>query len=144
MRKRKPVDIQDLNTPDEPEFDALSKRVIGCAIEVHKTLGPGLLESIYEESLSIEMSRQGLRFRRQVEVPVAYKGVLTGGVARADFIVEDVLCIEIKAVENLLTVHRAQLHTYLKLFDLQIGLLLNFNTFHLSEGIRRVTRHEGY
>lgn len=120
--------------------DPLTERIIGFAIEVHRYLGPGLLESAYEECLCHELSLDGLVFRRQVPLPVIYKSVRLDCGYRLDIVVENTAIIEIKSVERLLPVHEAQLITYLKLSGIPTGLLLNFNTPVLREGIRRLTR----
>lgn len=138
-RKRKRTDLH-LETSMESEFDPLSRRVIGCAIEVHKKLGPGLLESVYEECLVREFEKCGLRYRQQVSSQIIYDGEPIDKTFIADLIVEEVLCVEIKSVEYLTSLHKAQLHTYLKILNLEIGLLINFETYLLKDGIRRVER----
>ena len=117
--------------------DPLTEQVIGCAIEVHRALGPGLLEAVYEECLCHELHENGLGFQRQIPVPVTYKAVNLETGFRADLVIEKELLIEIKAVERLLPVHQAQVLTYLKLSGIPKGLLLNFNTRVLKDGIRR-------
>ena len=117
--------------------DPLTEKIIGYAIEVHRTLGPGLLESAYEECLCYELSQHGLAFRRQVPLPVVYKGVRLDCGYRLDVVVSDEVIVEIKAVEKLLPVHDAQLLTYLKLSGFRTGLLLNFHSPVMREGIRR-------
>jgi GxxExxY protein len=119
------------------EFDDLSNRVIGCAIEVHRHLGPGLLESAYEQCLANELSRNQIAFQLQFSQPVRYKGVLLDCGYRVDVLVEDQLIIELKSVEKLLGIHEAQLLTYMKLAEVKIGLLINFNVMKLKEGIKR-------
>ncbi len=117
--------------------ETLSEQVIGAAIEVHKALRPGLLESVYEECLCHELHLRGVGFRRQVNLPVAYKGIkLTSG-HRMDVVVEETLVVEVKAVQELLPVHEAQLLTYLRLSGFPVGLLMNFNVPALKEGIVR-------
>ena len=120
------------------DADPYSKRVIGCAIEVHKTLGPGLLESIYEAALCQELNSVGLGFVRQQKLPVVYKGQALDCEFRMDLVVENALVVEIKAVQALLPLHEAQLLTYLKLSGLRAGLLLNFSEVRLIDGIRRL------
>jgi GxxExxY protein len=117
--------------------DPLSRRVIGAAIEVHRALGPGLLESTYEACLVHELGLRGIPFRRQVEVPVVYKGVLVDSAFRADVIVDQLLILELKAVEKVLPIHLAQLMTYMKLCRIRVGLLLNFNSHSMIDGITR-------
>ncbi len=122
----------------EPMSDVLTQKVIGSAIEVHRHLGPGLLESAYEECLSWELSQAGLTVRRQVPLPVVYKEVRLDIGYRLDLVVKDQLVIELKRVEKLLPIHEAQLLTYLKLSGLRTGLLLNFNSTVLKDGIKRM------
>ncbi len=119
------------------EFDKLSNRVIGCAIEVHRTLGPGLLESTYEQCLAREMMLTGLSFQLQYPQPVEYKGLRLDCGYRIDLFVEEQLIIELKSVSQLTTVHEAQLLTYMKLAKASIGLLINFNVKMLKDGVRR-------
>ena len=123
------------------ELNQLTERVIGACIEIHKTLGPGLLESAYEECLCHELRLAGLDFRRQSPLPVAYKGVQLDCGYRLDLVVEDRLIVELKVVQELLTIHEAQLLTYLRLSGLTVGLLINFNVPVLRRGIKRVVNH---
>lgn len=118
--------------------DPLTDQVIGAAIEVHRALGPGLLESAYEECLCAELRNQDLHFQRQVPLPVSYKSVHLECGYRIDVVVEDQLIPELKTVEKILPIHDAQLLTYLKLSSMQTGLLLNFNTALLKDGIKRM------
>ena len=119
------------------ERDPLTQRVIGCAIEVHRHLGPGLLESSYEQCLAHELMLAKVRFRTQMPIPVLYKGVKLDCGYRADLIVEDCLILELKAVEQLSKLHEAQILTYMKLAKTPVGLLLNFNVRVLKDGIKR-------
>ena len=116
----------------------LSYQVIGCALEVYKTLGPGLLESVYEKALIHELSQKGLSVKAQVEVEMNYKGVNVGEGLRLDILVNDELIVELKSVEELKPIHYKQLLTYLKLMDKRVGLLINFNVNDLMNGIKRV------
>jgi GxxExxY protein len=116
--------------------DPLTERIIGCAIEVHRVLGPGLLEVSYEAALAIEMSAAGLVYQRQLVVPVFYKGQSIGE-HRLDFLVENEVILELKSVERFDPLFEAQLLTYLRLTGKRRGLLLNFNTRLLKDGIRR-------
>ena len=118
----------------------LVRRVIGCAIDVHRGLGPGLLESSYEASLVYEFTEKHIAFRRQVAVPMDYKGAHLDCGYRADFVIEDVLLLEVKSIDHFLPVHTAQILTYLKLLDLHQGILMNFNVKRLVLGIRNVLR----
>jgi len=115
----------------------LTEQVIGCAVEVHRQLGPGLLESVYETAICIELTAAGLSFKRQVGVPLFYKGTLISE-HRPDLVVDDRVIVEVKSVERLDPVHTAQMLTYLRVAELRTGLILNFNTAMLKHGIRRV------
>ena len=121
-----------------PGFDELSHRVIGCALEVHQALGPGLLESTYEQCLAHELQLAGIPFRLQAPLPVAYKGVRLDCAYRVDMLVDGRLIVEMKAVDSLAPIHEAQLLTYMKLADIKIGLLMNFNVKRLKDGIKRM------
>lgn len=123
---------------DRARADALSKQIIGAAIEVHRALGPGLLESAYEECVCYELRQQGLAFARQVPLPLVYKGVHLDCGYRIDILVEGLVLIELKTVDQLLPIHEAQLLTYLKLKQLWLGLLINFNVPVLKNGIKRL------
>jgi GxxExxY protein len=118
--------------------DPISKVVIGAAIEVHRHLGPGLLESAYQSCLAHELNSQGVRFLREVTLPVTYKGTLLDCGYRMDFVVEDLLVLEIKAVESLSKIHEAQLLSYLRLSGKPLGLLINFHVPLLRDGIKRL------
>ncbi len=119
------------------EGNQLTARVIGCAIEVHRVLGPGLLESTHEQCLARELHLQGVPFRLQVPLPVAYKGVQLDCGYRVDVLVGDELILELKAVDQLKGIHEAQILTYMRLAQVRIGLLINFNMTLLKDGIRR-------
>jgi GxxExxY protein len=119
------------------QYDDLTRAVIGCAIEVHRTLGPGLLESIYEICLCHELDLAIIPFVRQQKIPVLYKGEPVDCDLKIDLVVNQVLALEIKALHQLLPVHDAQLLTYLRVGGLPLGLLLNFNEVVLRNGIRR-------
>ena len=116
----------------------LTEQIIGAAIEVHKYWGPGLVESIYEKSLAIELEKQGIPFKRQMELELSYKGVSLGEDFRLDLIVGDKVVVELKVVKELAPIHEAQLLTYMKLTNCKVGLLLNFNVPVLKQGIRRL------
>ncbi len=115
----------------------LSRKVIGCAIEVHRNLGPGLLESTYQKCLTHEMHIAGLSFQAQLPIPVYYKGVNLDCGYRLDFLVDDFLVVELKAVEAISNLHQAQLLTYMRLAEAPIGLVINFNVKFLKDGIRK-------
>ena len=116
----------------------LSHAVIGAAIEVHKHLGSGLLESVYEAALCQELTLRGISFERQARIPLDYKGLPLGLNARLDLLVERLIVVEVKSVERLLPIHRAQVLTYLKLTHHTLGLLINFNVELLRTGVRRL------
>ena len=120
--------------------DPLTERIIAAAIEVHRTLGPGLLESAYEDCLALEMSLRGMSFQRQISLPVRYKTLNLVNAYRCDFIVEEKVVVELKIVETILKVHDSQVRTYLKLSGVGVGLLINFNSALLKDGIRRYVR----
>jgi GxxExxY protein len=120
--------------------DVVSERVIGACIEVHRHLGPGLLEGIYEDCLCHELGLRGIDFVRQVVLPVSYKGLVLDACYRLDLVAEARLIVELKSVEALLPVHVAQLSTYLRASQFEVGLLVNFNVALLKEGIRRFTK----
>jgi GxxExxY protein len=119
------------------EFDKVSREIIGAAIEVHKVLGPGLLESAYEKCLVYEIARLGLSFERQKAIPVIYKEELIDCGYRLDLLVENKIIVELKTVEFLNPVHEAQILTYMKFSGIRIGLLINFNVTILKNGLRR-------
>ena len=123
---------------EEEGRDPLSSAVIGAAIEVHRLLGPGLLESIYQRALCHELALRGIPFRSQHPVRVSYKRVELGDDLKLDILVADRLIMELKAVDRLLPLHESQLITYLKLTSLQTGLLLNFNVRLLKDGTKRI------
>ncbi|WP_310992267.1 GxxExxY protein [Aequorivita marina] len=116
----------------------LSSKIIGACIEVHKHLGPGLLESTYEVCLARELRMLDLEFQQQVPLPVVYKGIKLNAGYRIDIVVENRVLIEIKSVESLAPIHTAQILTYLKLKNMRLGLLINFNEVKVVDGIRRI------
>jgi GxxExxY protein len=117
--------------------EQLTEQIIAAAIEVHRELGPGLLESVYEECLCHELSRRGMSFQRQAHLPVLFKGARLDAGLRLDLVVEDRVVVEVKAMERSLPLHEAQLLTYLKLSGKRVGLLVNFNVSVLKDGIVR-------
>ena len=117
--------------------DPLTQRIIGCAISVHKALGPGLMEATYEEAFCLELTDESLTFTRQVGVPVFYKGRIIGEY-RPDLVVEGRVVVEIKSVERLIGVHQAQVLAYMRVLNVPVGLLLNFNSEVLRTGIKRL------
>jgi len=119
-------------------LDDITERVIGGAIQVHRTLGPGLLETAYEACLAFELAERGLNVARQVSLPIVYRDVKLECGYRLDLVVEDSVVVEVKAVEELAPIHEAQVLCYLKLSGLRVGLLINFNTKVLRDGIRRL------
>lgn len=119
----------------------MTEAIIGSFIEVHRHLGPGLLESAYEQCVCHELGLRGLAFERQKSVPLRYKGVRLDCGYRADLVVEQRVLVELKTVEHLLPIHVAQTATYLRLSDLEVGLLVNFNVTALRKGLRRIDNH---
>jgi GxxExxY protein len=119
-------------------INELASVAVDACLAVHRELGPGLLESAYETCLARELELRDVSFQRQCEVPLLYKGVSVAAGFRADIIIENVLILELKAVDSLLPIHEAQLITYLKLMDLPLGMLVNFNVPLVREGIQRV------
>ena len=121
------------------EINEITKSIIGAAIEVHRNLGPGLLESTYETCLFYELEQIGLYVERQVELPIKYKNVYLEAGYRIDLIVENEVIVELKSVKELLPVHTAQIITYLKIANKSKGLLMNFNKARLIDGVKRLT-----
>lgn len=117
--------------------DPLTGRIIRCALEVHRELGPGLLESTYQQCLAHEMALHGLAFQKEFLLPVAYKGIRLDCGYRIDFMVEDEVVLELKSVSDLAPIHQAQILTYMKLAGISTGLLINFNVKLLKQGIKR-------
>ncbi|MGD1001645.1 MAG: GxxExxY protein [Candidatus Brocadiia bacterium] len=123
------------------ELNQLTEKIIGAAIEVHRTLGPGLMESAYAECLCRELSLQGIPFEREKALPVEYKGVRLDCGYRLDLLVAGSVVVELKAVEELLPIHEAQLLTYLRLGGWKVGLLINFNVPVLTKGVKRMVNN---
>ena len=123
-----------------PGLESIGRQVVDAAIKVHRVLGPGLLESAYEQCLSHELSLRALRVRRQVVLPVVYEGLRLDAGYRLDMVVDDAVVVEIKAVEALSRLHEAQILTYLRLSGLRLGFLLNFNAVQMRHGLRRFVR----
>lgn len=126
---------------DSEDLNRITESVIGAAIEVHRALGPGLLESAYEACLSFELTQRGLKVEQQKPLPVIYRGVKLDCGYRLDLVVEDAVIVEIKAVHRLAPIHEAQLLSYLRLSGYKVGLLLNFNVRVLKYGIRRLVNN---
>ncbi|MEO5569575.1 MAG: GxxExxY protein [Bacteroidia bacterium] len=131
------MEIKVKNNFTEAELNELSGKIISAAIEVHRELGPGLLESVYEYCFFAELTKRGIFVRKQVVLPIVYKNQTLDKNFIIDFLVEEEIIIELKAIDILLPVHEVQLVTYLKLADKRLGLLINFNVPRLVEGIRR-------
>jgi GxxExxY protein len=123
---------------DNQKINQITEKIIGCVISVHRGLGPGLLESAYEECLCYELVQENLKFDRQMPLPVVYKGVKLDCGYRMDLVIEDLVIIEIKAVERIIPVHEAQLLSYLKLYNKKVGLLFNFHVSVLKNGMKRI------
>ncbi|CAN5397188.1 GxxExxY protein [soil metagenome] len=119
------------------ELNDLTEKIIGCAIKVHRALGPGLLESAYEVCFVHELRKAGLKVERQVPLPIVYDGIELDACYQLDIVVEDLIILELKAVERIMPIHEAQLLTYLKLTNKKLGLLINFNVELLKNGIKR-------
>ena len=124
--------------PIPAETEVVAKVLVDAAFSVHRELGPGLLESVYETCLCHELSLRGVKFQSQVPLPVKYRGIQLEGGLRLDLVVENRLVVELKAVEKLLPVHEAQVLTYLKLSNHRLGFLLNFNVPRIKDGIKRI------
>lgn len=131
-----------MNTPSPlpPELEDLAETLVDSAFKAHQALGPGLLESVYEACLCIELAKRGVHYEAQAPLPLTYEGVKIESGFRIDLLVEQRIILELKAVEKLLPIHQAQLLTYLKLADKRLGLLINFNVRMFKEGIKRVIR----
>ena len=134
------MDEKQAFDPVPAEVEQLATLVLDAAFQVHRELGPGLLESVYERCLSYEVRKRGLSVETQVVLPIAYDGHTIDAGLRLDMLVEGKVIVEIKAVEQLLPVHEAQIFTYLKLTQNRLGFLINFNVPLLKEGIRRIVR----
>ncbi len=128
---------------DDRRLNSLTSGIIGASIEVHRNLGPGLLESIYLACLQCELSERGLRFEAQKAVPVVYKSTRLATMLRIDLLVEDSVVVEVKSLDCVLPVHQAQVLTYLRITGCPAGLLLNFNVPKLADGVRRVLNSPG-
>jgi len=124
-------------TTEDKQRDPFTEKVIGCAIEVHRTLGPGLLESTYQQCLAYELNKSGIPFKLEESMPVTYKDVKLDCGYRVDVLVDKRLILELKSVENVKDIHKAQLITYMKLSHIKTGLLINFNVSRLTDGIQR-------
>ena len=122
-----------------PETHRITERIIGAAFEVHHVVGPGLLESIYEECLYWELVDRDLKVRRQCAIPIRFKSRKIAGAYRLDLVVEEKVVVEVKSIEKVLQVHKAQVLTYLRMTDLKVGLLFNFNSTPVTSGIHRVS-----
>ena len=130
--------IDEEMEPD-PALNRITNAIIGAAIEVHRALGPGHLESAYEQAMDVEMTLRGIPFRRQVDIQLLYKGHEVGR-ARLDFLVEESVVLDLKAVERLAPVHEAQMISYLSITGHRLGLIINFNVPALRHGIKRIAR----
>ncbi len=127
--------------PERERLDLLTEKIIGFAIDVHRALGPGLLESAYEECLCYELSQAGIGFTRQTPLPVAYKNVKLDCGYRMDVVADESVILEIKAVERIVGIHEAQLLSYLKMSGMRIGLLMNFHVPVLKDGLKRIVNN---
>lgn len=137
-QRRKDAKMQRKNEQDNMDENQISRVIVDCCYRIHTTLGPGLLESVYLEVLIYELKKSGLKCEKEVGMPVHYEGVKLDLGFRVDLIVEELVIIELKAIEKVLPVHKKQLMTYLKLTGLKLGLLVNFNVNLIKDGIERV------
>jgi GxxExxY protein len=128
-------------TPESQKINRITEKIIGCAIEVHRNLGPGLLESAYEKCLCYELTQAGFEYKQQLPLPVIYKGINLECGYRMDVVVEDLDIVEIKAIERILPVPEAQLLSYLKLYNKKVGLLMNFHVPMLKSGLKRIVNN---
>ena len=124
--------------PISPEVERIGKAVLDAAFKVHTTLGPGLLESVYETCIAYELTQSGLRALTQVALPVTYRGIKMDAGLRPDILVEECVIVELKSVDVMHPIFEAQLITYLKLTRIRLGFLINFNVIHLKDGIKRI------
>jgi GxxExxY protein len=133
------IKMNSNKTINKPYLNDLSYKIVGCAIEVHRHLGPGLLESIYHECLRQEFFLRGINYKNQLFVPISYKGLILDADYRLDFLIEDEIVVELKAMEGILPVHEAQLLTYMKLLQKGKGILINFNCANIvKEGTKQM------
>lgn len=132
---------ENFNIMNREELNLLTKKIIGCAIEVHKQLGPGLLESAYQECIAYEFDSNGMKYKKEYVIPLNYKGRQIDCSYRIDFLVESEVILELKSIEQILPIHKAQLLTYLKITDKRLGLLINFNVSLLRDGIVRLVNN---
>jgi GxxExxY protein len=130
--------------PPSADIERLTQKIIGCAIEVHKTLGAGLLESVYRDCMIIEMRNAQLRFESERRVNLRYKGVRINSKLRLDLLVEEIVVVELKAIECIHPIHQSQVITYLKLSECPAGLLLNFNVTTMKSGVKRLDHPDLY
>jgi GxxExxY protein len=133
-----------MEQPDRDAIESLTARIIGCAIEVHRTLGPGLLESVYRDCMLVELRAEGLHVERERRVSLEYRGQRIPSHLTVDLLVENCVVVELKALEHLYPIHLAQVITYLKLTGHPAGLLMNFNTTSLRSGLRRLVHPDLY
>lgn len=129
-----------MSSPLPEDVEELSRILVDSAFKVHKALGPGLLESVYQSCLCIELGKRGIGFETQTLVPLVYEGVRIENGLRLDLLVEKRVILELKSVDRLLPIHHSQLLTYLKLADLHLGLLINFNVGMFKQGVKRIIR----
>ena len=132
---------QDIGEGMNEELDQLTNSIIGAAIAVHRELGPGLLESAYETCLAFELTDKGFRVERQKQLPVTYRGLQLDCGSRLDLLIENQVILELKATDRLLPIHNAQLLSYLKMAQKKVGLLINFNSLRVKDGIKRVVNN---
>lgn len=131
------MDAENINI-DRDFANSITGRILECSLRIHSRLGPGLLENVYQTCLEHELTKSGVNVQSQVLLPVIYDGLRMNAGYRIDLLVAEIVIVEIKSVEQILPVHLAQLLTYLRLANIRLGLLINFNVAHLSQGIKRV------
>lgn len=134
------MSAMNIPSPLPLEVEELSRTLVDSAFKVHQALGPGLLESVYEACLCVELGKRGIRHETQAPIPLIYEGVRIEAGLRLDLLVEKSIILELKAVDKLLPIHQSQLLTYLKLAELRLGLLINFNVAMFKQGVRRIIR----
>ncbi|HXX11881.1 MAG TPA: GxxExxY protein [Burkholderiales bacterium] len=136
-RRQDAKECRHVKVEPSREADDVAAKIVDAAFEVHRTLGPGYLEAVYEQALAVELRLRGLRFEQQKDFPITYKGELVGK-GKLDFLVEGIVVVELKSVDKLIPFHKAQVISYLKASGTQLGMLINFNEHLVRDGIRRI------
>jgi len=133
--------IENAEAKKNMEINDITEMIIGCAIRVHKKLGPGFLESVYQVALAYELSKEKIHFEREKVLPVKYEDIILEIGFRCDFYIENSIIVECKAVKEILPIHQAQLLNYLKISEIKVGLLINFNKLKLTDGLKRIVHN---